>query len=410
VSLLSSLAAALAALAANKLRSGLTTLGILFGVATVIAMIAVGSGARARVTQEIGSLGSNLIVVFPGSIRTSGVRQGSGSNVNLTDQDAEALAREVSGVRLVARAVRGSTQVVAGNENWATAVFGVTPEFFIARDWRIGSGRLFDQQQVDDTAKVALLGDSVARNLFGNAEPIGATVRIKNVPFEVVGVLAAKGQSSFGSDQDDVVFIPLTTARKRVFGYAVSAPRSVWQIAVKLHDTADFDAAEDDIKRVLRYRHRLAADDQDDFYVRNLADILRTQQEASRVLSLLLAAIASVSLLVGGVGIMNIMLVSVTERTREIGLRLAVGARPRDILRQFLFEAAILAAIGAVLGIGLGAGICSLLENFTDWQIELSAEAIALASGFAISVGVFFGYYPARRAARLSPIEALRYE
>ncbi len=401
---------ALRALRVNMLRSALTMLGIIIGVGAVIAMVGVGAVAQERVAEQIRSLGSNLIIVLPGSVTASGIRLGQGTQVTITEDDAAAVAREVPAVQVAAPSVRGTAQVVYGNLNWATAIQGVTPDYFEARDWAVVAGRPITPEDTDAATKVALLGQTTARNLFGDSDPLGQIVRIKKVPFTVVGLLDVKGQNSWGQDQDDVILIPLSTAKKKVLGTSQANARSVGAISIKVRQGEDMAEAEAQVRALLRQRHRLQPNQDDDFWLRNLSEILQTQEESSRVMTYLLAAIASVSLLVGGIGIMNIMLVSVTERTREIGLRMAVGARARDILVQFLVEAITLSLIGGVIGIVLGLGASRAISYMAEWRTLVAPEAIALAFGFAAAVGIFFGFYPARKAARLDPIEALRYE
>ena len=401
---------ALRSLRVNKLRSALTMLGIIIGVGAVITMVAVGSGAQARVAEQIQSLGSNLIIVLSGSVTAGGVRMGTSSQQTITEDDAYAIAREIPSVQAVAPSVRGNAQVVFGNLNWSTGIQGVTPDYFEAREWPVVNGRAFGPEDLDGATKVALLGQTTALNLFAEADPVGQIIRIKKVPFTVVGVLDRKGQNSWGQDQDDIVIIPISTAKKKVLGKSNSNPRAVSAISIKIRPDEDMSEAETQIRELLRQRHRLQGYQDDDFWLRNLSEILQTQEESSKVMTYLLAAIASVSLLVGGIGIMNIMLVSVTERTREIGLRMAVGARGRDILGQFLIEAVTLSLIGGVIGIGMGLGGAEALSYFAEWRTLVSARAIALAFGFAAAIGIFFGFYPARKAARLDPIEALRYE
>jgi putative ABC transport system permease protein len=398
------------ALGTNRLRTALTALGVIIGVGAVVTMMAIGAGAQARVAQQIQSLGSNLIMVLSGSITAGGVRLGAGSQPTITEDDAWAIQREVPGVEAAAPVVRGGVQVVFGSSNWATALQGVTPEYFHARDWAVASGRLLTWDDVDATSKVVVLGQSVADNLFGGSDPLEQTVRIKQVPFTVVGVLARKGQSARGEDQDDTVVVPLSTAKKRVLGASQASARSVGSILVKVGEAGRMPEAEAQIRELLRQRHRLQPNEDDDFTLRNLSEILASQEAASRTLSLLLAAVAAVSLVVGGIGIMNIMLVSVTERTREIGLRRAVGARRRDILSQFLIEAVLVSLAGGLLGIGAGIAASYAIAYFFQWSVLVSWSAILPAFLFAGAVGVFFGYYPARRASRLKPIEALRYE
>jgi len=410
MNLLDTARSALRSLRANKLRSALTALGIIIGVAAVITMLAVGEGAKRKVAEQLKSLGSNLMVVYPGTVTSSGVRLGSGSRNTLTENDARAIQDEVARVLAAAPALRGTGQVVNGNLNWSTVIFGVTPDYLAAREWRVARGRELDEGDVRSSAKVALVGQTVAQMLFGGTDPTGQTIRVKYVPFTIVGLLDAKGQNLSGQDQDDVVLIPITTARGRILGQAQGRSRTVGHINVKMADGSDMKAAEAQVRELLRQRHRLQAEQDDDFNIRNLSEVVAAEQAASDVLSSLLAAVASVSLLVGGIGIMNIMLVSVTERIREIGIRLAVGARPRDILTQFLAEAIILSLLGGLVGIALGVGGSLALARFAGWQVLLHGQAIVLAVASASVIGVFFGWYPARKASRLAPIEALRYE
>jgi len=407
---IATLRVALNALRINKLRSALTMLGIIIGVAAVIVMIAVGHGAQARVEDQIRSLGSNIIMVMSGSALSGGARGGSGSQQTISEDDAYAIGREVDEIQGAAPTLRGNGQVVFGNANWSTVFYGTTADYLEVREWPVAEGRGFETSDMNSAAKVVLLGQTVAKNLFGEASPLDQVVRIRKVPLTVVGLLDRKGQNMMGQDQDDVVLMPITTARKRVLGAALAKSRSVGSIMVKVRQDADMGEAEAKMRDLLRQRHRLQPGQDDDFFVRNLSEILQAQEASSKVLSLLLAAVASVSLLVGGIGIMNIMLVSVTERTREIGLRMAVGARGHDILTQFLVEAVTLSLIGGLIGIGIGVGGSFLVGELAGWRTELSVPAILLAVGFAAVVGIFFGYYPARKASRLLPIEALRYE
>ena len=410
MTLWASMRIALRALRVNKLRSALTMLGIVIGVGAVITMVAVGAGAQARVAEQIQSLGSNLIVVLSGSVTSGGVRLGSGSQLTITEEDAWAIEREIPLVEAAAPTMGGGAQIVYGSLNWATSIRGVTPEYFVARDWAVTSGRPFSQEDIDGATKVALLGQTVTFNLFADSDPVGQVIRIKNVPFTVVGVLDRKGQTTQGQDQDDIVLVPLSTAKKKVLGQSQANAKAVGAISVKVRHASMMDTAEQEIRGLLRQRHRLQTYQDDDFWIRNLAEVLQSQEESSQVLTMLLAAIASVSLLVGGIGIMNIMLVSVTERTREIGLRMAVGARGRDILAQFLVEAVTLSLIGGLIGIGFGLLGTYAIAYFAEWSTLIDPRAILLAFGFAAAVGVFFGFYPARKAASLDPIEALRYE
>lgn len=396
------------ALSRNKLRSGLTMLGIIIGVSAVIAMIAVGSGAKARIQEQIASMGSNLLIILSGSTTSGGFRHGAGTLPTLTVDDAKAIASELSAVKYAAPVLSGVAQIVFGNQNWSTVTYGTTPEALLIRDWGVIKGRSLTQTDVDSAAKVCVLGQTVVSNLFGEMDPVGQIVRIKKFPFTVVGVLAGKGQTTWGQDQDDVVYVPLTTAQRLLFGQHF--PGMVRVISVQATGPDTLKLAEEQITQLLRQRHRLRANQENDFTVRNLTEAMSTAEESARVMSLLLGAIASISLLVGGIGIMNIMLVSVTERTREIGIRMAVGARSRDILYQFLIEALVLSLIGGLVGIILGVGASKLISYFFKWPTLISLDALLLSFSFAGGVGVFFGFYPARKAARLDPIEALRYE
>ena len=401
---------ALRSLRANKMRSALTTLGIIIGVGAVITMLSVGEGAKRQVAEQLKSLGSNLMVIFPGAVTASGVRLGTGGRNTLTENDAQAIQEEVPQVLAAAAGIRGTGQLVNGNLNWSSYIYGISGDYLTAREWRIARGRAFDDGEMRGGDKVALVGQTVADMLFGGTDPTGQTIRVKNVPFTIVGLLEPKGQSLGGQDQDDVVLIPINTARGRIIGKGQGRLKSVGHIYVKMVEGADMKEAEARVQVLLQQRHRITPDKEDDFNIRNLSEVVQAEQEASRTLSGLLAAIASVSLLVGGIGIMNIMLVSVTERTREIGIRMAVGARPRDILSQFLAEAIILSLIGALVGVGLGVGGSLALEKWAEWKIVIQSDAVVLAVGAASIVGIFFGWYPARKAACLAPIDALRYD
>jgi putative ABC transport system permease protein len=406
--LFASLRIALRALMVNKMRSALTMLGIIIGVGAVIAMIAVGSGAKKRIAEQIASMGSNLFVVLSGSATSGGMRWGAGTVPTLTADDARAIAAEIPGVKYVAPSYNGIAQVVFGNQNWSTVIYGSTSEMFEIRDWSLASGRPFTQQDLDGATKVCILGKTVVENLFGGLDPVGQIVRIRKFPFTVIGVLAPKGQSAWGQDQDDVIFVPLTTAQKRLFG--MQFPGMVRSISVQADGPEVMKEVEKQMIDLLRQRHRLQAGQDNDFSVRNLTEVASSAEESAKVMSLLLGAIASISLIVGGIGIMNIMLVSVTERTREIGIRIAVGAKVRDIRLQFLIESIVLSLVGGTLGIGIGIAGTFILSSFTKWPVLFSVEAILLAFFFAGAIGVFFGFYPARKASLLNPIEALRYE
>ena len=406
--LLASLRIALRALMVNKMRSALTMLGIIIGVGAVIAMVAVGSGAKRRIAEQIASMGSNLIIVLSGSSTSGGIRFGSGTVPTLTVDDGKAILNEIPAVKYVAPILGGGAQVVFGNQNWSTIINGTTPEELEIREWSLAGGRSFTQQDVDGATKVCLLGKTVVDNLFSGVDPIGQIIRIKMVPFTVIGVLASKGQSTQGQDQDDTIIIPLTTAQKKLFG--MQFPGMVRLIMVQATEPEAMKDVENQINDLLRQRHHIQPKQDNDFSVRNLTELMSTAEQSAKVMQYLLLAIASISLLVGGIGIMNIMLVSVTERTREIGIRIAVGAKGRDILLQFLIESLVLSLIGGTLGIGIGVAGTFILSSFTQWPTLFSVEAVLLAFLFSGSVGVFFGFYPARKASMLNPIEALRYE
>ena len=401
--ILSTFRIALLALRTNALRSALTMLGIIIGVAAVIAMIAVGKGAQSRVEEQVRSLGANVMVVFPSSQNSGGVRSGSGGVQTLTEDDARAVALEVPEVMFAAPTHRASGQVVYGNQNWFAAVFGVNNDFFEVREWPLVAGRTFEQGEIASSGKVIILGQTVARQLFGEDTPfedmIDRVVRLRKVPLTVIGVAERKGQSAVGQDQDDAVFVPLSTARTRLFGVVQGKLRRINSIWIKVSPGQDMKAAEDGTRTLLRQRHRLAAGQEDDFTLRNLTEIMQAQEAASRAMTALLAAIASVSLLFGGIGIMNIMLVSVTERTREIGVRKALGATGKNILFQFLIEAVVLCLLGGAIGIAMGSGGAMLISRLFAWNTSISSQSIAMAFAFSAAVGVVFGVWPARRAS-----------
>lgn len=398
----------LRALKVNKMRSALTMLGIIIGVGAVITMLAVGSGASRRISEQISSMGSNLLMVLPGATTAGGIRMGAGTQPTLTVGDAEAIQRECSAVSDVAPVLNGVAQVVYGHQNWSTGVIGTTPSMLNVRDWPIADGRPFTEQDVRSAAKVCLLGQTVVDNLFGDINPVGQIIRIKKLPFTVIGVLARKGQSPTGQDQDDTIYVPVTTAQKKLFGTAF--PGMVRIIMVKAKGTEELDRAEKQINELLRQRHHIGPKQENDFTVRNLTQMMQAAEQSTRVMTLLLGAIASVSLIVGGIGIMNIMLVSVTERTREIGIRMAVGAKTWDIRLQFIIEALILSLIGGTAGIVIGISGSKILSMLAGWETIVSPLSVLLAFGFSGLVGLFFGFYPAYKASLLNPIDALRYE
>ena len=396
---------ALRALGRNKLRSFLTMLGMIIGVGAVIAMVAIGEGAKALVREHIASLGTNELAVLPGAVNLGGARTGFGGRQSLNDGDAKAIINQIPIVTAVSPIVRQSQPVVAGARNWFTAVQGVAPEFQQIRAWEMAGGRFISHADSESTAKVVVIGQTAAANLFGTEDPLGSIVRIKKIPFQIVGVLRPKGQSSIGTDQDDIVMMPYTTMMKRVMGVTY-----VQQISLTAASAELIESAKNDIALLLRERHKIRPGSDDDFIIRNLSEIAEAASNSATVMAILLGSIASVSLLVGGIGIMNIMLVSVTERTREIGIRMAVGARRRDILLQFIVEALVMAAIGGALGIAVGIGSSDIIHRVMEWPVLVRGEVIVIAVLVSAGVGIFFGFYPARKAARLDPIEALRYE
>ncbi len=405
---LQSLLIALRALRVNKMRSLLTMLGIIIGIAAVIAMVAIGAGASQMISDQIASVGSNLLLVIPGSTTSGGLRTGSGGAPTLTYDDAKAIKAECPSVANVAPTVRGSAQIVYGNQNWSTIVMGASAEMLAVRDWPLVSGRNLTPSDVEGAAKNCLVGQTVAENLFGDTDPIGKIIRVKKIPFVVVGLLGRKGQSPQGVDQDDTIFVPLRTAQRKLFGSQF--PNAVNAIMVQAKGAEVLKKAEEEITSLLDQRHRIGPSRERDFTVRNLSEMLAIAEQSSKVMSILLGAVASISLVVGGIGIMNIMLVSVTERTREIGIRMAIGAKQRDILLQFLTEAVLLTTCGGIIGMGVGVAGATVVSKLMEWPTLISTTAIVIAFLFSAGVGVFFGFYPARKAAALNPIEALRYE
>jgi len=393
------------ALRKNKLRSLLTVLGVVIGVCAVITLVNMGSGAQISIEKAISGLGTNLLIIFPGSITKGGIRTGYGTVTTLTAEDAQAIQEECPAIQMVTPVVSSAAQVVFQNQNWGTSVFGVNPDYQRIKNWPLERGEFFMLQDVKAATKVCVLGKTVAEKLFGGQNPVGQVIRVKRIPFRVVGVLTPKGQTAFGQDQDDTIIVPYTTAQKRLMG--ITYLTMVMASAVLTDLMAD---AQEQIRNLLRHRHQIKQGEDDDFTVRNLADLTAVFSTITGILTLLLGSIASISLVVGGIGIMNIMLVSVTERTREIGIRMSVGAKSKDILLQFLLEAVLLSLIGGVIGVFLGVGLTSSISYFTGWPSPISLYAILIAFLFATGVGIFFGLYPARKASRMNPIDALRYE
>ena len=396
---------ALRALRKNKLRSLLTVLGVVIGVCAVITLVNMGGGAQISIEKAISGLGTNLLIIFPGSVTKGGMRSGYGTVITLTPDDAEAIIEECPAVQMVTPVVSSAAQVVFQNQNWGTSIFGAHLDYQRIKNWPLERGEFFVLQDVKAATKVCVLGKTVAEKLFGGQNPVGHVIRVKRIPFRVLGVLAPKGQTAFGQDQDDTIVVPYTTAQKRLMG--ITHLTMVMASAVSLDLMTD---AQEQIRDLIRHRHQIKEGQDDDFTVRNLADLTAVFSTITRILTLLLGSIASISLVVGGIGIMNIMLVSVTERTREIGIRMAVGAKSRDILLQFLFEAVLLSLMGGFIGILLGIGLTSSISYFTGWPTPVSFYAILIAFVFATGVGIFFGLYPARKASRMNPIDALRYE
>jgi putative ABC transport system permease protein len=393
------------ALVRNKMRSLLTMLGIIIGVGAVIAMVAIGQGAQAEVEAQISSLGTNVLMLYPGSQNRGGVQSGAGTGMALTEDDGIAIKAQCPAVAYMSPMLGTGAQIIKGNMNWGTRAYGGSSDYFAIRDWRIDQGDFFTDQDVRAATKVCLLGRTVVDQLFPNEDPVGQTVRIRNIPFRVVGTLMPKGQNMMGQDQDDQVIIPYTTVEKRLMGHSHS-----WGYLIGARSKPDIDNAVTQITDLLRVRHKLGPNDDNDFTIRSQTDIANARNEASSTMSMLLASIAAVSLVVGGIGIMNIMLVSVTERTREIGVRMSIGARRLDILTQFLLEAIVMSLLGGAIGILLGVGGSHLITAIAGWSTFISTGSIVLSVVFSMLVGVFFGYYPARKAASLNPIDALRYE
>ncbi len=398
---------ALRALRQNRLRSGLTMLGMIIGVAAVVLMLSIGQGARTKINETIAAMGSNLFIVVPGATSSGGFSFGSGSVRTLTINDAYAIA-ELSSISATAPITSGTVQLNYAAKNWSTIITGTTPNYFAVGNWKMESGTAFTESDLRSAARLAVLGSVTAKNLFGDEDPIGKTIRITNRPFMVVGVLMAKGQSLTGRDQDDAVFIPITTSERQVTGNQF--PGSIRYMLVQAKSADDMDIAEIEITQLLRQRHRIAKGKENDFTVRNLTAIADVATDAAKIMSIVLGAIASVSLLVGGIGIMNIMLVSVTERTREIGIRMAIGANQRAILTQFLLEAMMICIMGGLIGLLLGIGGAWLVSQFADMLIVITLGMIGLAFLFSSAIGIFFGFYPAKKAASLKPVDALRYE
>lgn len=396
---------ALRALVRNKARSFLTALGIIIGVGSVIAMVSLGQGAQQQVEQQIASMGTNMLIVSSGGQRSGGLRGAMGTGTALTPEDIQAIAREAPAVEAVSPSVNASVTVVYGNQNWTTRAEGVSESYPAIRNWTVASGTFFTPMDVRASARVAVIGRTVANQLFAGEDPVGRMIRVRNLPFRVIGVLDSKGQSGFGQDQDDILFVPYTTAMKKLL--SITYVPSAFISAVSSEATF---AAQDQIEQLLRQRHGIRPGQEDDFRVRNLTDIAETAAQTTGVMTLLLGSIAGVSLIVGGIGIMNIMLVSVTERTREIGIRMAVGARSRHVKMQFLIESVVLGLAGGLAGIAAGVGVSFVLSQVFGWPQLLSPVAILASVIFSVAVGVFFGYYPAHKAASLDPIEALRYE
>ena len=396
---------AFSALMANKMRSLLTMLGIIIGVGAVIAMVSIGMGVRNNIQQSIASLGSNMLIVMPGAENRTGVRGGAGSKTTLEDEDADAIKAKIGGIDNVSAMVSGSYQVVFGNSNWKTSVQGVSPDYMDIRSLEVESGIFITEHDMVKRNRVAVIGSTVSENLFGGSNPVGQNIRINNQPFKIIGVLKKKGQSSLGQDQDDVIIVPMTTAQERMLGV-----NYVHSINVQVSSPDIMDEVQEDIETLLRQRHHIAKGQEDDFNVRNLTSLMETMDSTTAMITMLLGAVAGISLLVGGIGIMNIMMVSVTERTREIGIRKALGATFRNIMMQFLIESVVIGIIGGVIGIFMGCTLSIAVAEFFNFNTVITLLPIAVSFSFAVGTGLFFGIYPARKAAKLDPIEALRYE
>ena len=396
---------AFSALMANKMRSLLTMLGIIIGVGAVIAMVSIGMGVRNNIQQSIASLGSNMLIVMPGAENRTGVRGGAGSKTTLEDEDADAIKAKIGGIDNVSAMVSGSYQVVFGNSNWKTSVQGVSPDYMDIRSLEVESGIFITEHDMVKRNRVAVIGSTVSENLFGGSNPVGQNIRINNQPFKIIGVLKKKGQSSMGQDQDDVIIVPMTTAQESMLGV-----NYVHSINVQVSSPDIMDEVQEDIETLLRQRHHIAKGQEDDFNVRNLTSLMETMDSTTAMITMLLGAVAGISLLVGGIGIMNIMMVSVTERTREIGIRKALGATFRNIMMQFLIESVVIGIIGGVIGIFMGCTLSIAVAEFFNFNTVITLLPIAVSFSFAVGTGLFFGIYPARKAAKLDPIEALRYE